>query len=159
MARVFVYGTLKRGQPNHQHMRNGIHGTSEFLGRGHTVEKYPLVIAEKYNIPFLLNIPGKGQHVNGEIYSVDNQMLQFLDEFENCPDMYQRTPLRIAVVEWEDKCSAPEERPAVNSIMECFVYSTTTYQPEWINLPYYNNYNSFGSHGLHYVTRESRENK
>ncbi|XP_044864710.1 gamma-glutamylaminecyclotransferase isoform X1 [Mauremys mutica] len=157
MARVFVYGTLKKGQPNYQHMINGTHGRARFQGRGRTVEKYPLVIAGKYNIPFLLNIPGTGHHVSGEIYSVDDQMLQFLDEFEGCPDMYQRTPVRIVVVEWEGKSSAPEERPAVNSIMECVVYSTTTYQPEWINLPYYDNYDSLGNHGLHYVLRESRD--
>ncbi|XP_034614100.1 gamma-glutamylaminecyclotransferase [Trachemys scripta elegans] len=157
MACVFVYGTLKKGQPNYQHMINGTHGRTKFQGRGRTVEKYPLVIAGKYNIPFLLNIPGTGHHVTGEIYSVDDQMLQFLDEFEGCPDMYQRTPARIVVVEWEGKSSAPEERPAVNSIMECFVYSTTTYQPEWINLPYYDNYDSLGNHGLHYVLRESRD--
>ncbi|XP_074819179.1 gamma-glutamylaminecyclotransferase [Natator depressus] len=157
MARVFVYGTLKKGQPNYQHMLNGTHGIAKFQGRGRTVEKYPLVITGKYNIPFLLNIPGTGHHVTGEIYSVDDQMLQFLDEFEGCPDMYQRTPVRLEVVEWEDASSAPEERPAVNSIMECFVYSTTTYQPAWINLPYYDNYDSLGNHGLHYVLRESRD--
>uniref|UniRef100_A0A8C8SQV7 Gamma-glutamylaminecyclotransferase n=1 Tax=Pelusios castaneus TaxID=367368 RepID=A0A8C8SQV7_9SAUR len=147
MARVFVYGTLKKGQPNYQHMINGTHGIAKFQGRGHTMEKYPLVISGKYNIPFLLNIPGTGHHVPGEIYFVDDQMLQFLDEFESCPDMYQRTPVRIVVDEWE----------AVNSIMECFVYSTTTYQPEWRNLPYYDNYDSLGNHGLRYVARESRD--
>ncbi|XP_059577086.1 gamma-glutamylaminecyclotransferase isoform X1 [Alligator mississippiensis] len=157
MARVFVYGTLKKGQPNYQRMINGTHGIAKFQGRGHTVEKYPLVIAGKYNIPYLLNMPGTGRHVAGEIYTVDDQMLQFLDEFEGCPDMYQRTPVRIAVVEWKGKSSTPEERPAVNSIMECFVYSTTTFQPEWVNLPYYDNYDSLGKHGLCYVLRESRD--
>lgn len=157
MARVFVYGTLKKGQPNYPYMINDAHGIARFQGRGLTVEKYPLVIAGKYNIPFLLNTPGIGHHVAGEIYSVDDQMLQFLDEFEGCPDMYQRTPVRIEVVEWEGKSSAPEGRPAVNSILECDVYSTTTYKPEWLNFPYYENYDSLGKHGLQYVLRESRE--
>uniref|UniRef100_A0A7M4FJ67 Gamma-glutamylaminecyclotransferase n=1 Tax=Crocodylus porosus TaxID=8502 RepID=A0A7M4FJ67_CROPO len=102
MAHVFVYGTLKKGQPNYQRMINSTHGIAKFQGRGRTVEKYPLVIAGKYNIPYLLNMPGTGHHVAGEIYTVDDQMLQFLDEFEGCPDMYQRTPVRIAVVEWKD---------------------------------------------------------
>ncbi|CAI5771880.1 Hypothetical predicted protein [Podarcis lilfordi] len=35
---------------------------------------------------------GTGHRVTGEIYAVNDQMLQFLDEFESCPDMYQRTP-------------------------------------------------------------------
>ncbi|XP_044285507.1 gamma-glutamylaminecyclotransferase isoform X2 [Varanus komodoensis] len=157
MARVFVYGTLKKGQPNYPHMINGAHGTSRFQGKGLTVERYPLVIAGKYNIPYLLNYPGKGHRVTGEIYSVDDQMLQFLDEFEGCPDMYQRTPVRIEVVDWEGKSSAPEGRPAVNSILECYMYSTATYQPEWINLPFYDDYDSSGKHRLPYVLRESRE--
>ncbi|XP_025922326.1 gamma-glutamylaminecyclotransferase isoform X1 [Apteryx rowi] len=157
MARVFVYGTLKQGQPNYRHMLNTAKGVAKFQGRGRTVEKYPLVIAGKYNIPYMLNIPGTGHHVAGEIYSVDDQMLQFLDEFEGCPDMYQRTPMSIEVVEWEGKSSAPGERPAACRVMECFVYSTTTYQPEWVHLPYYDNYDSSGKHGLSYVLRESRD--
>ncbi|XP_070607331.1 gamma-glutamylaminecyclotransferase [Erythrolamprus reginae] len=153
MARVFVYGTLKKGQPNYSHMISGAHGTSQFQGRGLTVEKYPLVIAGKYNIPFLLNKPGKGHRIAGEIYDVDDQMLQFLDEFEGCPNMYQRTPVSVEVLEWENKNSTS----AVENILECHVYSTITYQPEWMHLPYYDNYDSFGTHNLSYVLRESRE--
>uniref|UniRef100_A0A8D0FSP9 Gamma-glutamylaminecyclotransferase n=1 Tax=Strix occidentalis caurina TaxID=311401 RepID=A0A8D0FSP9_STROC len=140
MARVFVYGTLKKGQPNYKHMINTAKGLAKFQGTGRTVEKYPLVIAGKYNIPYMLNIPGTGHHVAGEIYSVDDQMLRFLDEFEGCPDMYQRTLMRIEV-----------------GIVECFVYSTTTYPPEWVSLPYHDSYDSSGKHGLSYVLRESRD--
>ncbi|XP_077199924.1 gamma-glutamylaminecyclotransferase [Paroedura picta] len=159
MARVFVYGTLKQGQPNYHNMTDRTHGTATFQGRGLTVEKYPLVIAGKYNIPFLLNSPGRGHRIAGEIYFVNDQMLQFLDEFEDCPNVYQRTPMRIEIVEWEGTSGTPEERPVVNSILECYSYSTTTYQPEWMDLPYYDNYDSFGKHGLLYVLRESRVDK
>ncbi|XP_036921695.1 gamma-glutamylaminecyclotransferase isoform X1 [Sturnira hondurensis] len=91
MANVFVYGTLKRGQPNHNVLLDGTNGFATFQGQGHTVEPYPLVIAGEHNIPHLLNLPGHGHCVVGEIYSVDEQMLHFLDEFEGCPDTYQRT--------------------------------------------------------------------
>ncbi|KAM9021739.1 gamma-glutamylaminecyclotransferase [Lathamus discolor] len=157
MARVFVYGTLKKGQPNYKHMINTAKGLAKFQGRGRTVEKYPLVIAGKYNIPYMLNIPGTGHHVAGEIYSVDDQMLQFLDEFEGCPDMYQRTLMRIEVVEWEGKGGVGEARAAAEGVIECFVYSTTTYPPEWVGLPYHDSYDSSGKHGLSYVLRESRD--
>lgn len=157
MARVFVYGTLKKGQPNYKHMINTAKGLAKFQGRGRTVEKYPLVIAGKYNIPYMLNIPGTGHHIAGEIYSVDEQMLQFLDEFEGCPDMYQRTLMRIQVVEWEGKGGAGEARAGADGVLECFVYSTATYPPEWVGLPYYDSYDSSGKHGLSYVLRESRE--
>ncbi|XP_007666188.1 gamma-glutamylaminecyclotransferase isoform X2 [Ornithorhynchus anatinus] len=156
MARLFIYGTLKKGQPNSSVITDPANGKSEFLGRGRTVEKYPLVIAGQHNIPFLLHVPGKGHRVAGEMYSVDNQMLQVLDEFEQCPDVYQRTLMRIEVLEWEGKSEAPEEQPAVNSTVECFVYSTSTFQPEWLNLPFYDSYNNQGEHGLRYNPRENR---
>ena len=31
------------------------------FSKGKTVKKYPLVIASKYNIPFLLHSPGRGE--------------------------------------------------------------------------------------------------
>lgn len=156
MADVFVYGTLKRGQPNHNVLLDGTNGCATFQGRGRTVEPYPLVIAGKHNIPHLLNLPGHGHCVAGEIYSVDKQMLHFLDEFEGCPDTYQRTQVRIAVLEWEGRHGTPEESPAAPRTLQCFVYSTATYPPEWVHLPYYNSYDSQGTHGLRYNPRENR---
>ena len=60
LHRVFVYGTLKRGEPNHRVIQSNPDGYAKFLGLGKTVKKYPLVIATKYNIPFLLKKPGTG---------------------------------------------------------------------------------------------------
>lgn len=57
---MFVYGTLKRGQPNNHFIHDTESGHAEFVGTGHTTEQYPLVIAGKYNIPYLLYIPGQG---------------------------------------------------------------------------------------------------
>ncbi len=58
---VFVYGTLKKGEPNHHWLTNQDHGSAKFVGAGTTKELYPLVIASKYNIPFLLDKPGTGK--------------------------------------------------------------------------------------------------
>ena len=60
MHRVFVYGTLKRGQPNHPLILNPEFGTAKYIGPARTVEKFPLVVASECNIPFLLFAPGKG---------------------------------------------------------------------------------------------------
>lgn len=153
MADVFVYGTLKRGQPNHKILLDRTHGRATFRGRGHTAEPYPLVIAGEHNIPWLLNLPGRGRRVAGEIYRVDEQMLRFLDEFEGCPGMYQRTRVGVAVLEWE---GASPERPAAARSLQCFVYSTATYPPEWAQLPCLDSYDSQGAHGLRYNPRENR---
>ncbi|CAN0562794.1 unnamed protein product [Rangifer tarandus platyrhynchus] len=143
LAPVFVYGTLKTGQPNHRVLLDGAHGRAAFRGRARTLEPYPLVIAGEHNIPWLLNLPGRGHRVAGEVYEVDGRMLRFLDEFEDCPDMYQRTRLRVAL----EGARAP---------LECFVYTTATYPPEWVHLPYLDDYDSQGKHGLRYNPRENR---
>lgn len=124
MARVFVYGTLKKGQPNFFRMMDPVNGQAVFLARARTVEPYPLVIATKYNIPFLLNVPGTGQRVYGEIYRVDQKMLDFLDRFEHCPQWYQRTAVQLEV---QDGDAEGENTLKSGSIEEAFVYRKTTY--------------------------------
>uniref|UniRef100_A0A3Q0SCL2 Gamma-glutamylaminecyclotransferase n=1 Tax=Amphilophus citrinellus TaxID=61819 RepID=A0A3Q0SCL2_AMPCI len=156
MSRVFVYGTLKKGQPNYHRMFDSNNGKAEYLGSAFTTQKYPLVIATKYNIPFLLNIPGQGLRVYGEIYKVDDQMLKFLDDFESIPTLYQRTVVQLEVKEWAGK-SEGEEILSPGSITEAFVYSTTTYQPDWPSLPCHESYDTKGDHGLKYTYREARE--
>ncbi|XP_074483150.1 gamma-glutamylaminecyclotransferase B-like isoform X1 [Sebastes fasciatus] len=156
MARIFVYGTLKQGQPNYYRMFDSANGKAEFLASACTVQKYPLIIASKYNIPFLLNIPGRGHRVRGEIYKVDDKMLEFLDDFESVPSMYQRTQVQLEVEEWVGKTEGVE-RPAAGSITEAFVYNTTTNQPDWPSLPSYESYDSNGDHGLQYAIREGRD--
>ena len=156
MSRVFVYGTLKKGQPNYFRMFTGTNGKAEFLASAFTTEKYPLVIASKYNIPFLLNLPGRGHRIHGEIYKVDDKMLKFLDDFEGVPAMYQRTLVNLEVKQWAAQAEG-EGTPSPGSVTEAFVYSTTTYQPDWPSLPSYESYDSDGDHGLEYVTREARD--
>lgn len=60
MTLVFVYGTLKRGEPNASVMTNLVTGMQKFVGTGKTINAYPLIIASEYNIPFCLNKPGIG---------------------------------------------------------------------------------------------------
>ncbi|XP_034533312.1 gamma-glutamylaminecyclotransferase-like [Notolabrus celidotus] len=156
MTRVFVYGTLKRGQPNNYRMFDTSNGKAELIASASTTQKYPLIITTQHNIPFLLNIPGQGHRVRGEIYKVDDKMLEFLDDFESVPQMYQRTLVKLEVEEWEGKGEG-EERLAGGSMTEAFVYSTTTYQPDWPSLQSYGSYDAYGDHGLQYETREARE--
>lgn len=157
MAQIFVYGTLKKGQPNNYRMFDSTNGKAEFLASACTTQKYPLVIAGEFNIPFLLNIPGQGHRVQGEIYEVDEEMLRFLDDFECTPAMYQRTAVELEVKGWEGRRAEDEDKPSPGSITEAFVYSTSTFQPDWPSLPTYESYDSHGAHGLEYVAREARQ--
>ncbi|XP_059620036.1 putative gamma-glutamylcyclotransferase CG2811 [Phlebotomus argentipes] len=90
LRRFFVYGTLKRGEPNHQLLTRPENGVSKFVGRAETTVKLPLVIGTRYNIPFLLNQRGTGHFVRGEIYEVDDGMMEKLDELEGYPEFYDR---------------------------------------------------------------------
>jgi len=56
---IFIYGTLKRGQPNHYVLEE--FGNHSFFSAGCTELRYPLIIDRRSNLPFLLDAPGKGQ--------------------------------------------------------------------------------------------------
>lgn len=90
LLKVFVYGTLKQGQPNHKWLTNASNGAATFISTGTTTQKLPLVIGTRYNIPFLLNKPGTGNLIHGEVYEIDEPMLTRLDVLEGYPDFYNR---------------------------------------------------------------------
>lgn len=46
LFKVFVYGTLKRGEPNFNVLSAPQNGFSQFLFEAETLNKYPLVIGE-----------------------------------------------------------------------------------------------------------------
>lgn len=58
---VFVFGTLKRGQPNFYLLEDAGNGLAVYLGDGVTEEKFPVVISSSCNIPFMLPVAGKGK--------------------------------------------------------------------------------------------------
>ena len=58
---VFIYGTLKRGQPNNFLINDIANGSAIFIAEGKTEKKYPLIIASQCNLPYLLPIEGKGE--------------------------------------------------------------------------------------------------
>lgn len=99
LTKVFVYGTLKRLQPNHFVLTTAANGIANFLTDGQTNVKFPLVVATRYNIPFLLNRPDTGHCIVGEIYEVNNDMLEFLDKFEDHPNLYRRELQDITTAE------------------------------------------------------------
>ena len=59
--RVFVYGSLKRGEPNYYRFQDESNGRAAFLGEAKLCDRYPLVVATKYNIPMILDTPGTGK--------------------------------------------------------------------------------------------------
>nr|XP_022305341.1 gamma-glutamylaminecyclotransferase-like [Crassostrea virginica]XP_022305342.1 gamma-glutamylaminecyclotransferase-like [Crassostrea virginica]XP_022305343.1 gamma-glutamylaminecyclotransferase-like [Crassostrea virginica] len=162
MNRVFVYGTLKNGQPNHFRLMDPGSGTSSFIGQGQTLEKYPLVIERSWNMPCLLNLPGSGLIVKGEIYDVDDQKMKFLDFFEDHPELYTRTRISVKHVSdsSESQISTDDFRRnsprhlenASNALSECWCYFYQDIQSV-SGFPHVDSYDSKGDHGLQYDAR------
>ncbi|XP_015179801.1 PREDICTED: putative gamma-glutamylcyclotransferase CG2811 isoform X2 [Polistes dominula] len=149
LHRIFVYGTLKRGEPNHKLIQDKANGYAKFLGIAKTTSSYPLIIATKYNIPFLLKKPGVGHHVMGEIYDVDSKMLTKLDELEEHPNFYKRTE--------EDVLMAPEFKlkhnkniEEVGMLTKAWIYFLPKFKSSLLEIPMYESYSNEGNHGLKY---------
>ncbi|KAL3523324.1 hypothetical protein ACH5RR_016158 [Cinchona calisaya] len=93
---IFTYGTLKRGLYNHALMKElmATHDAS-FVGEYTTVESFPLVLGP-YGIPFLINLPGSGHRIPGELYSLSGRGLARLDELEGIETgHYERLPVNV----------------------------------------------------------------
>ncbi|OMP12401.1 AIG2-like protein [Corchorus capsularis] len=95
-ALIFTYGTLKRGHGNHYLIEDLIcKKDAIFMGAHVTHQPHPLVIGP-YGIPYLINLPGHGHRVKGELYSVSTRGLARLDELEGISiGHYERLPIQV----------------------------------------------------------------
>jgi gamma-glutamylcyclotransferase (GGCT)/AIG2-like uncharacterized protein YtfP len=85
LARLFVYGSLKRGGRHHAEL-----GGAMFLGEARTLAGYVLEPLDEYLA--LVPVPGAGE-VPGELFEVEEELLVELDSFEGAA--YARTPLIV----------------------------------------------------------------
>ncbi|MGZ5787389.1 MAG: gamma-glutamylcyclotransferase family protein [Ramlibacter sp.] len=92
-VRVFVFGTLKEGFPNF-HVNRGRRTPGDFV----TLQAYPLHLVGERRSPWMLDQPGVGLNVRGQMFEVDDAALVQMDVLERVgePDGYRR--VRIEVV-------------------------------------------------------------
>ena len=86
-VKLFVYGSLRRGQPAHARLRG-----AKLVAFARTEPRFTLVDMGSY--PALLE--GGETAVCGEIYEIDPALLAELDRYEEAPELYVR---RTALVE------------------------------------------------------------
>jgi gamma-glutamylaminecyclotransferase len=93
LHRVFVYGTLKKGFPNNEHYMT----SARFVGKYCTLEKYPLVLFGNRYVPGMLDCPGEGHHIEGELFEVNDKNLARIDLLEGTheSDGYRRQSIAV----------------------------------------------------------------
>lgn len=85
--RLFVYGTLRRGQGNHYHLRH-----AKFIGEYYTEPGYGLVVN---GLPYLVEDEEDGPGCWGEVYEVDRLTLIDIDHLEGHPEWYRRKTINV----------------------------------------------------------------
>jgi gamma-glutamylaminecyclotransferase len=96
---LFVYGTLKQGFFNH-HINEG----RRVPGTYATVERHGLYLIGARFVPWMVSLehPDEpGEHVQGELYEVDDAALARMDVLERVsePGWYRRVDLLVRSVE------------------------------------------------------------
>lgn len=87
---IFVYGTLKKGNPNHFLLRS-----SEFAGSTKSADKY--VMLDLGRFPGVMkqeNVPGlPASQIKGEVYNITERTLGELDTYEG--EWYFREEIQL----------------------------------------------------------------
>ncbi|SMC09105.1 gamma-glutamylcyclotransferase family protein [Nitratiruptor tergarcus] len=89
--KLFVYGTLKKGLCNHFYLHE-----ATFLGEAITLQAYPLIAPKRW-YPYLIDKPGKGKRIRGELYALNLATLKQIDRLEEHPRYYKRKVIEILV--------------------------------------------------------------
>jgi putative hydrolases of HD superfamily len=89
---VFVFGTLQQGFPNFARNR-GVRLPGDYQ----TCEARPLFLIGERCSPWLIDAPGHGHQVCGQVFEVDDDTLAALDSLErtDVPDGYRRRTLAV----------------------------------------------------------------
>ena len=77
MHRVFVFGTLKEGFPNFA-TNKGRRVAGDFV----TSLAYPFYLVGERHSPWLVDRPGAGLRVHGQVFEVDDEALAAMDRLE-----------------------------------------------------------------------------
>lgn len=86
---LFIYGSLKRGKPNH-----GFLDGQKFVGEATTHRRYRLLNLGAF--PGLVRAGrAAGTAVRGELWEVDAECLEQLDQLEGSPRFYRREPVQL----------------------------------------------------------------
>jgi gamma-glutamylaminecyclotransferase len=75
---LFVFGTLKHG-----HALHGALDGAGYLGGYRTAERFPMLVAGSHFAPMMLDEPGTGFRIKGELYEINDCRLMRIDRLES----------------------------------------------------------------------------
>ena len=114
---VFIYGTLRRGSPGSMSIRfpkSKFIAEAKVNGRLYDLGPYPGLRLDESN-----------STVVGEVYEVDEELLNELDEFEASSN-YVRSPVEISLGGQRKKCWTYEPNP------ECYRLEKIITSGDWM---------------------------
>eukprot|EP00931_Biecheleriopsis_adriatica_P018992 TRINITY_DN13084_c0_g1_i1.p1 TRINITY_DN13084_c0_g1~~TRINITY_DN13084_c0_g1_i1.p1 ORF type:complete len:224 (-),score=38.49 TRINITY_DN13084_c0_g1_i1:97-768(-) len=126
---LFVYGTLKRGFANYACYLGlaEAQGKAQFVSTASTFMQFPMVVrapnpaTNSSGAPLMLDMEGLGLHVDGEVFSIDEDILRAMDILEGVHRgrYYRRTiPIRMG-----------------ESVLNCVSYFFAAQDEELLALP------------------------
>lgn len=91
-SRVFVYGTLKEGFPNFS-INAGVRLPCLYI----TQQRFPLYLVGELHSCWLVNAPGEGMQVSGQVFTLDAAGLEKMHALERIhePDGYERVQIVV----------------------------------------------------------------
>ncbi len=87
---LFVYGSMKRGCPNHRRVQN-----SEYIGTYHTIGYYTMYADSSNQFPYVVE-DEKRYSIRGELYKITKQEnFDAIDQLEGVPDFYRKKQVSV----------------------------------------------------------------
>ena len=92
MSLIFVYGSLKAGFQNAH-----VNQDAQQLGAFRTRERFPLLLLGDGHVPCIVQQPGSGHQVVGELYEAGPEALAQMDKLERLdePRGYRRVSIEV----------------------------------------------------------------
>jgi gamma-glutamylaminecyclotransferase len=89
---VFIFGTMKQGYPNFK-TNQGARIAGNFI----TSQKYPLYLVGERHSPWLIDSPGQGNRIHGQLFKVSSQTLEKMDKLERIEELdgYRRVIIEV----------------------------------------------------------------
>ncbi len=93
---LFVYGSLRKGLQNNYRLES-----SKFIGQCNTCDEYIMVGLKSKSYPYVIDkelfIDIKPTKIIGELYEVDNEIIEKLDKLEDHPNTYKRRETKVII--------------------------------------------------------------